>query len=93
MRTGKARTGLRAGLACHRRRNACGNCLPFGPEVGAVCGKAARTVLCGGREVTRVPTAKAADVRSWHIASFRGNAVFRLLSGRSGMNRIYEYAP
>ena len=28
------------------------------PEVGAVCGKAARTVLCGGREVTRVPTAK-----------------------------------
>src|SRR5258708_31149219 len=30
-----------------------------GPEVGAVCGKAARTVLCGGREVTRVPTAPA----------------------------------
>jgi hypothetical protein len=27
------------------------------PEVGAVCGKAARTALCGGREVTRVPTA------------------------------------
>jgi hypothetical protein len=25
---------------------------------GAVCGKAARTDLCGGREVTRVPTAK-----------------------------------
>jgi hypothetical protein len=30
------------------------------PEVGAVCGKAARTDLCGGREVTRVPTAKDA---------------------------------
>ena len=30
------------------------------PKVGAVCGKAARTDLCGGREVTRVPTAKAA---------------------------------
>src|SRR3989454_5074277 len=33
---------------------------PFGrhaPEVGAVCGKAARTDLCGGRGVTRVPTA------------------------------------
>src|SRR5262245_55844074 len=30
------------------------------PEVGAVCGKAARTDLCGGREVTRVPTAKSA---------------------------------
>src|ERR1051326_3872555 len=28
-----------------------------GTEVGAVCGKAARTVLCGGREATRVPTA------------------------------------
>ena len=27
------------------------------PKVGAVCGKAARTVLCGGRAVTRVPTA------------------------------------
>src|SRR6266542_3328499 len=25
--------------------------------MGAVCGKAARTDLCGGREVTRVPTA------------------------------------
>ena len=27
------------------------------PEVGAVCGKAARTDLGGGREVTHVPTA------------------------------------
>jgi hypothetical protein len=53
MRTGKARTGLRARLACHRRRAACGTCLPFGPEVGAVCGKAARTVLCGGRAMKR----------------------------------------
>jgi hypothetical protein len=35
-----------------------GNLLPSIPEVGAVCGKAARTDLCGGREVTRVPTAK-----------------------------------
>jgi hypothetical protein len=32
--------------------------LPSIPEVGAVCGKAARTDLGGGREVTRVPTAK-----------------------------------
>jgi hypothetical protein len=31
--------------------------LPSIPEVGAVCGKAARTDLGGGREVTRVPTA------------------------------------
>jgi hypothetical protein len=29
------------------------------PEVGAVCGKAARTVLCGGRSVMSVPTATA----------------------------------
>src|ERR1700738_4843948 len=35
-----------------------GNLLPSLPEVGAVCGKAARTDLGGGREVTRVPTAK-----------------------------------
>ena len=27
--------------------------LPFIPEVGAVCGKAARTVLCGGRAMKR----------------------------------------
>src|SRR6266567_1061413 len=53
MRTGKARTGLRARLACHRRRDACGNLLPIGPEVGAVCGKAARTVLGGGRAMKR----------------------------------------
>ena len=32
--------------------------LPSIPEVGAVCGKAARTDLGRGREVTRVPTAK-----------------------------------
>src|SRR6516165_3013784 len=29
------------------------------PEVGAVCGKAARTDLCGGRSVMGVPTAKS----------------------------------
>jgi hypothetical protein len=27
------------------------------PTVGAVCGNAARTALCGGRAVMRVPTA------------------------------------
>jgi hypothetical protein len=31
----------------------------YTPEVGAVCGKVARPDLCGGREVTRVPTASA----------------------------------
>src|SRR5216684_1640466 len=33
---------------------------PSTPEVGAVCGKAARTVLCGGRSEMSVPTAIAA---------------------------------
>jgi hypothetical protein len=46
----------------HKRWPACGKQLPFGPEVGAVCGKAARTDLRGGREVTRVPTAKETGV-------------------------------
>src|SRR5262249_34505940 len=53
----KARTGLRAGYVCHRRWTAYGKYLPLGPEVRAVCGKAARTDPCGGREVTHVPTA------------------------------------
>ena len=37
-----------------------GSLLPSIPEVGAVCEKDARTDLGGGREVTRVPTAKRA---------------------------------
>jgi hypothetical protein len=32
------------------------------PEVGAGCGKSARTVLCGARAVRRVPTAILIDV-------------------------------
>ena len=40
--------------------DACGKQLPFRPEVGAVCGKAARTDLCGGRSVMGVPTASVA---------------------------------
>ena len=32
------------------------------PEVGAVCGKAACTVLCGGRDANRVPTATLASL-------------------------------
>ena len=53
IRTSKARTGLRARLACHRRWSAYGNLCRHTPEVGAVCGKAARTVLCGGRAMKR----------------------------------------
>src|SRR5215216_977606 len=37
------------------RHRGCG--VSFGPEVGAVCGKAARTDLCGGRSAMSVPTA------------------------------------
>src|SRR5258707_2780092 len=33
------------------------------PEVGAVCPNWARTDLCGGREVTRVPTAEVVGTR------------------------------
>ena len=36
------------------------------PEVGAVCGKAARTVLCGGRDENRVPTATTPRVHHAH---------------------------
>ena len=36
----------------------------YTPEVGAVCPNWARTDLCGGREVTRVPTAKVTGARS-----------------------------
>jgi hypothetical protein len=32
------------------------------PKVGAVCGKAARTVLCGGRSEMSVPTAIVASL-------------------------------
>src|SRR5712691_8593459 len=41
----------------HTKR--CYSSASFGPEVGAVCGKAARTDLCGGRSVMSVPTATA----------------------------------
>src|SRR5712691_5191718 len=44
------------GAGAHTIRRESG--APVGPEVGAVCGQAARTDLCGGREETRVPTAK-----------------------------------
>ena len=80
MRTGKARTGRRAGRACHRRWNACGKHLPFGPEVGAVCGKAARTDLCGGRSCNERPYRYGAGepqnrlpefIPAFHIAKFR----------------------
>ena len=53
IRTSKARTGLRARLACHRRWSVYGNLCRHTPEAGAVCGKAARTDLGGGRAMKR----------------------------------------
>ena len=40
------------------------------PEVGAVCGKAARTVLCGGRSAMSVPT--AIELLRYPSAAFDG---------------------
>src|SRR6266540_3690121 len=57
MRASKARTARSTGYAWHRRWPAYGGYSPWIPEVGAVCGKAARTDLCGGRPVMGVPTA------------------------------------
>src|SRR5262249_274460 len=45
----------------------------YTPEVGAVCGKVARPDLCGGREVTRVPTASEAS--GVHLGSRRRSGV------------------
>jgi hypothetical protein len=53
IRTSKARTGLRTRLACHRRWSVYGNLCRHTPEAGAVCGKAARTDLGGGRAMKR----------------------------------------
>ncbi len=68
-----------------------------GPEVGAVCGKAARTDLCGGREVTRVPTATGpAKARSRASSTRYGPRAHVGLAPRSvsrlGMMRFWSSA-
>jgi hypothetical protein len=50
------------------------------PKVGAVCGKAARTVLCGGRSAMSVPTA---------IGSFAPRTLLHLLT--AGLGTKCEY--
>ena len=52
------------------------------PEVGAVCGKAARTVLCGGRSVMGVPTASRA-ILSAHVGLCHPNDNCRILPRRT----------
>src|SRR3989442_15210850 len=56
------------GAGAHTIRRESG--APVGPEVGAVCGKAARTDLCGGRSVMSVPTATDREIRGC-IPAFR----------------------
>jgi hypothetical protein len=55
------------------------------PEAGAVCGSSARTDLCGGRQVTAVPTATVHSGRGQdhhhqqlcnRAVSYRGGTVF-----------------
>src|SRR2546422_10692689 len=82
MRTSKARTGLRARLACHRRWSVYASNCRHTPEVGAVCGKAARTVLCGGRDENRVPTATAHPIFSKlgeHVGQGQGGEALELV--------------
>lgn len=52
------------------------------PEAGAVCGSSARTDLCGGRQVTAVPTATGYRV---HDACCRGLQHRQVLADLTGM--------
>jgi uncharacterized protein len=66
------------------------------PEVGAVCGKAARTVLCGGRAVTRVPTATRAmspigTSRLLPNRPYRSVGVYNFAVGRSDLPEDLAY--
>src|SRR5262245_30051503 len=54
------------------------------PKVGAVCPNWARTVLCGGREVTRVPTAIQDPEPTWAGSKFCTAAVSRRHRGMLG---------
>src|SRR5215216_4084254 len=54
------------------------------PEVGAVCGKSARTDLCGGREVTRVPTATRRVGKRGAVPALVGDAPFPLPAHQTG---------
>jgi hypothetical protein len=47
------------------------------PKVGAVCGNAARTDLCGGREVISVPTATQGGFAASVSSDDSGTVIFR----------------
>ena len=81
--------------------------LPSIPEVGAVCGKAARTDLCGGRSAMSVPTAyrpwllhckcllialKSLARRGWRLENGRRQRMERGAGHGNTRNRPFEAA-
>src|SRR5215207_9199881 len=73
----------------HRARG-----VSFGPEVGAVCGKAARTVLYGGRSAMSVPTATKACAPSARSTAWarREERAFAQPTAESGDGRGERHA-
>src|ERR1700704_4992046 len=61
---------------------------PSTPEVGAVCGKAARTVLCGGRSEMSVPTAIASLAMTWREVASRNVAETDRLTALTQQHRV-----
>ena len=67
-------------------------------EVGAVCGQAARTVLCGGRPVMGVPTAIARQVTGSRLRPSLGpidrrrGGIIRTVVGLGKTNRAVSAA-
>src|ERR1700746_2275384 len=64
----------------------------YTPEVGAVCGKVARPDLCGGREVTRVPTATSATARIHRSTWRRGGVAARGTRAAARANAAHRRA-
>jgi len=74
IRTSKARTGLRARVACQRRWSVYGDLCRYPPEAGAVCGKAARTGLGGGRAMKRTSLPLHANIKRREFITLLGGA-------------------
>src|SRR5215472_16927649 len=99
IRTGKARTGLRARLAWQRRWSVYGNGCRHTPKAGAVCEKDARTDLGGGRAVKRasLPLRRRAFIKllggaaAWPIAA-RGQQSERMRRIGVLMNTVSDDA-
>src|ERR1700758_3300151 len=74
IRTSTTRTGLRARLACQTRWSVYGNFRRHTPEAGAVCGKAARTDLGGGRAMKRTSLPLHAAIKRRTFITLLGGA-------------------